>query len=60
MAMSKNIILHHIDLFYKLRYLFGAFKIIWPMTPNLGFYLQIWVFNTSGFFFWRSVFFFRI
>jgi len=51
MAMSKNIILHHIDLFYKLRYLFGAFKIIWPMTPNLGFYLQIWVFNTSGFFF---------
>jgi len=38
MAFSKNkILFHHIDLFYKLRYLFGAFKMIWPMAPNLGF-----------------------
>jgi len=30
-------LLHHIDLFYKLLYLFGTFKMIWPVLPNLGF-----------------------
>jgi len=33
----QKILLHHIVLSYKLRYFFGAFKMIWPMELNLGF-----------------------
>jgi len=34
-------LLHHINLFIKFRYVFGTFKMIWPMAPNLGFCPQI-------------------
>ena len=60
-AFSK-ILLHHIHLFYKLRYLFGALKMTWPMAPNLGYCPQNWVFNALlGFWiFLLNIFFFRI
>jgi len=32
---------NHIDLFYKLRYLFGTSEIIWPVVQNLGFCPQV-------------------
>jgi len=55
----SRIVLHHVDLFYKMRYLYGTFKMIWSVAPNLefcprsgfsilfwvsGFFLKIWVF----------------
>jgi len=36
MAFKKTL-LHYTDLFFKLRYLFGTFKMIWPVAPNQGF-----------------------
>jgi len=41
----KKLLLHHVDIFYKLHYLFGTFKMIWLVAPNLGLCPQIWVFN---------------
>jgi len=37
--------LHHTDLFYKLRHLVGAFKMIWPVTPRVSdAFLGLWGF----------------
>jgi len=30
---------------YMLRYVFGTFKIIWPVVPHLGFCPQVWGFQ---------------
>jgi len=56
----QKLLLHHIHLFYKLRYNFGAFKLIsqwcqiWDFVSKTGFSMPCWV---SGCFFRRSVFF---
>ena len=36
-CIHLKMLLHHIDLLYKLRCLFGTFKMIWPVAPNLAF-----------------------
>jgi len=36
-----EISLNHVDLFYKLDYLFGTFKMVWPVAPNLEFCPQV-------------------
>jgi len=54
----KKILFDDIDLFDNLFYLFGTFKMISPVAPNLGFCIQIWGFSMTfwvpGFLFWRS------
>jgi len=40
-----KILLHHIDLIYKLRYVFRTYKMIWPVMANLEFGHRSGVFN---------------
>jgi len=59
-AAMKKIILHHIYLFYLLRYLLGIFKIIWLVVPNLRCCAQIWGFQCLfRFLLLRMLFYYR-